>query len=148
MSDWTHVAGIVVLGTYDFYSFNAKDLPTKEEAVQRVKEYIGPLSPFSAYNNGMKLPTGSEGPLSYDVHMNDSNRDAVIIVTIFGDLRDFSYPNQVVKWFFSTFNEEGLNAADIVPHIHSAVLTAENDYSGEQHSIVWKRGLNRYNIIG
>ena len=98
MSDWTHVAGVVVLDTFNFESIFSVDLPKKEEVIEAFKKHIGPLSPFGAYNRESTLPRGSEGALTYDVHINDSNHNAVVIVNIFGDLRDFSYPKQMMKW--------------------------------------------------
>ena len=147
MSDWTHVAGVVVLDTFNFESVFSQDLPKKEEIIEAFKKYIGPLSPFGSYNRESTLPRGSEGALTYDVHINDSNHNAVVIVNIFGDLRDFSYPKQITDWFSKTFNEDALRDAAILPYIRYAVLTAENDYHEEQHLAVWNKGTKSYDII-
>ena len=147
MSDWTHVAGVVVLDTFNFESVFSQGFPKKEEIIEAFKKYIGPLSPFGACNRESTLPRGSEGALTYDVHINDSNHNTVVIINIFGDLRDFSYPKQITDWFSKTFNEDALRDAAILPYIRHAVLTAENDYHEEQHLAVWNKGTKSYDII-
>ena len=57
MSDWTHVAGVVVLDTFNFESIFSEDLPKKEEVIEAFKKHIGPLSPFGAYNRESTLPS-------------------------------------------------------------------------------------------
>lgn len=141
MSDWTHVAGVVVLDTYNFNSKYAEGLPSEEEVIENFKGYLGEISTVLDYKRDIKLPRGSEGSLRYNVRIdNTSGYNSFVVIDIYGDLRDYSSQEQIIKWFTDTFDEEKLeNEPNILPYINNAILTVENEYSDEQSIVVWRK---------
>lgn len=68
------------------------------------------------WNEDTKLPSGSEGSLQYELH-EYGNGLPWLIITIWGDLRDFDNENIIKEWFFKTIKEIGF--------IRDAVLKIE-----------------------
>ena len=117
MSMWTHVAAIVRIDGY----YNDPD-KTFDELFG--KECLWDDDDFEDVdvNPDKYLPTGSEGSLYKTVWINPNpNHFNAYTVSIFGDLRDFSDPKDVVNWFKNVVEAK-------CTLIRQATITANNGY--------------------
>lgn len=94
MSVWTHVVGAIRIdGLPRLFPaiFNKEVI---EDVVKGNTCYEG--RKLAVYDN--PIPSGSEGPLQYRIHEYETGLPWVI-VTIWGDLRDFDDAESVKCWF-------------------------------------------------
>lgn len=115
MSIWTHVLGAVRIDALPIGpQTNWKEFFGKECA------YDAPNAVWSDYRDHSEdyLPGGSEGTLKSILWTNpDPHHMAKYTLTIFGDLRDYDTPEEIIKWF-----KEKVAG---VTFIRSAVITVE-----------------------
>jgi hypothetical protein len=88
MSAWTHVVGC----------FRVDGFPTYGDTPSKIKDILGPIDTFETHFEDCKLPTGSEGSLEYHIHEYGTGLPWVVI-SIWGDLRDYSDFNQISMWW-------------------------------------------------
>ena len=114
MSTWTHVAGCIRVDCLSFETTKEKRKKTAREVIKIVRENI---------------PSGSEGPLYTDIHINPYlSHLAAFVVTIWGDLRDYDNIEEIENWFNSVCSQLW---------IRQAVLTIECE-NGQSKTITYK----------
>lgn len=87
MSQWTHVNA----------SIRIDGIPMLEEPI--TKEELGPISTWENPCD-TKIPTGSEGSLEYTIiKCGGENSLACRVVCFYGDLRDYSDHEEILKYF-------------------------------------------------
>ena len=102
MSVWTHVAGVVRI---DAIRFDPNDIPDFDSIFGKEWTFDDMWDDTHVYtefeeNPNMFMPSGSEGSLQKSAWINpDRNCIASYVVTIFGDLRDYDTPNEIIEWF-------------------------------------------------
>lgn len=91
MSTWTHVAAVFRIDRIRPLQGDAED----------IEALIGKEEPYYDYIEGeFYRPTGSEGPLNWDLWINpDRNHAAAYTLTVFGDLRDYDTDEPIIEWF-------------------------------------------------
>ena len=99
MSSWTHVMGIVRIS----------DVRVNDDRIPNFDKIFGievPCYEVSKYYDDMKahpekyLPFGSEGSLQKSIWINHNRKTSdAYTVSIFGVLRDYSTPQEIIKWF-------------------------------------------------
>lgn len=122
MSIWTHVAGVIRIDSFRF----GNDVPDFDALVGKECLWDNNRTVWDeqAANPDKFLPMGSEGSLQKSVWVNPkANHLAAYTVTIFGDLRSFSRPNEIVEWFKKKCNE-----IDKEFMIRQAVITVETEF--------------------
>lgn len=95
MSTWTHVVGAVRFDGIPGMGPLHK-LQTIEEIVIGVKKVTDEGVVDHNWRN--PLPMGSEGPIQYKIHEYGKGLPWIII-TIWGDLRDYDDVDEIDKWF-------------------------------------------------
>lgn len=86
MSQWTHVNGIIRIDAIRTIGFGNKP-------------NIGIPSQFDDDHQSRDIPTGSEGSLYAELWISPNNSSlATYTVSIFGDLRDYNYVEDIVKY--------------------------------------------------
>lgn len=133
MSTWTHVAGVVRI---DMLRFPKKGEKDEEKIIKSMINYFGKELDFydtiakwdDAYEHPEHyLPFGSEGSLKMSVWVNPNTHSmAAITVSIFGDLRDYSDVDGIIKWFKKKCN------GDI--SVRNACITVRNDCN---EPVIW-----------
>ena len=115
MSNWTHVAGIVRIDTFDTAN------PETEEQIRKVfgkaVDWDSPEELWEEYHAHPEvfLPCGSEGSLDMTIWINpDRFCLPRATVSIFGDLRDHDDPNEIVEWFKEKCSKFWIRNASIV----------------------------------
>lgn len=105
MSQWTHVLAVFHIGG------DAAD-PDMNLLLESI---MGPMyahANFSDQLDNIKVPCGTEGPLQWDITLEPYTAGYYRgVVTVWGNLRDFTDITAVVKWFKTTvteFREHGL----------------------------------------
>ena len=122
MSVWTHVAAVVRI---DDFRFSDKPIPDWDEIFGKECLFHSPSEVWVDCEKHPEkyLPCGSEGTLQKTAWINpDSHHTAAYTVTIFGDLRDFENPKDVIEWF-----KEIVESGKI--GIRQAVITATDGYN-------------------
>lgn len=104
MSMWTHVAGCIRIDAIRL------DDEIFDQYVNYIKKRLGTIETYlDEHQEGNPLPRGSEGSLEYNILINPKKNDmAAIVVTVWGDLRDF-YESDVPKietWFNNLISDE------------------------------------------
>lgn len=135
MSTWTSVAAVARI-----LSFRVNDYFEYESKADELADHFGKEVHFSSPEEVWKdylrhrdkyMPTGSEGSLARIVYENpDHSHMEAYTVTIFGNLRDYSTPSDIVEWFKSKLRN--------MPNdwmVSQAMITAETDF-GETVSYV------------
>lgn len=119
MSRWTHVAGVVridtlpIFGETDWLAYFGKEFHY-DSSIDIWREQREHPERF--------LPGGSEGSLHSSLWENpDKNCTAGYTVMIFGDLRDYDTPEEIIRWF-----KEKING---IPLVRQAVISVELEYS-------------------
>ena len=113
MSRWTHVAGVVRIDDLPFLKATAWDAyfgkqclwndDCWEDARKHPEEY---------------LPMGSEGTLHSQLWVNpDTRAMAAYTLMVFGDLRDYDTPQEIIDWFKKKVFG--------IPLVRQAVITVE-----------------------
>lgn len=93
MSTWTHVAGIIRID-------DMKALLTRDKT-SLDKIFIA--NTWYRRNKNGNLPTGSEGSLDVEIiDRNEDGTDYMRVVSIWGDLRDYSNKNcqEIKNWWY------------------------------------------------
>lgn len=113
MSQWTHVAGIVRIDDLPFIKYTdwqahfGKQCLFSDNCWKDAREHPDEY-----------LPMGSEGSLRSELWRNpDTHHMAAYTVMIFGDLRDYDTPQEIIKWFKQKVAE--------IPMVRQAVITVE-----------------------
>lgn len=102
MSVWTHVAGIVRI---DDIRFDPNDTPDFDAIFGREWTFNDMWDDEPVYrefeiNPDVFMPSSSEGSLQKIIWINpDRNEMASYVVTIFGELRDYDTPEDIISWF-------------------------------------------------
>lgn len=106
MSWWTRVSGIV--SVYNLgHDLNFEDIFGKECNYSLEEWMHDPEKVDAAFEDYREhpekyLPMGSEGSLHMSVWENPDLEDAnAYVVSIFGNLRDWQYPEAIITWFQS-----------------------------------------------
>ena len=126
MSCWTHVAAIVRVDGFRVFD----DIEPDWDSIFG-KECLF-LASREKWHDAMEhpdkyLPMGSEGSLRKTVWTNpDRGCAAAYTVSIFGDLRDYCSPEDIVEWFKKIVNSD-------VIYVRQACITVTNCYK----SMVW-----------
>lgn len=120
MSQWTHVSGVLRLDGMPM-------LPKMTE--MDVRQILGPMCLFDAWDESSTLPRGSEGSLQYNV-LRAGNGMVLWTVPVWGDLRDYGYEDarELEPWL--------LNIAKNWPLVRSAHLLVEVEGSPPYFLIV------------
>ena len=102
MSSWTHVAGIIRIDS--FRPFN--DEPNWDRIFGKEITYEELMDWGCEKNRKIKkhpedfLPFGTEGSLTKTIWTNpDESCMNAYTVSIFGDLRDYDTPEEIINWF-------------------------------------------------
>lgn len=99
MSTWTHVTG----------NIRKDGLPgvAPDHTVENLKKIIGPMEVWDEdIPEGVKLPTGSEGSLEYEV-IEYSGGLPWVTIPIWGDLRNYDDLDAIKIWWFQTLKDLG-----------------------------------------
>ena len=99
MSNWTHVVGTIRI---DCLRGFCEDEPDFDEIFGKECRWKDDNSIWNdAEENPQNyLPMGSEGSLHKIVWENpDKSHISSYMVTVFGDLRDHDYPEDIIDWF-------------------------------------------------
>lgn len=123
MSVWTHVAATVRID--DFRFSDDKPLPDWDEIFGKECFFESPEEVWDDCEAHPEkyLPCGSEGTLQKTAWINpDSHETAAYTVTIFGDLRDYENPKDVIEWFRKIVESGKIG-------IRQAVITATDGYN-------------------
>jgi hypothetical protein len=101
MSVWTHVTGVVRIDSIRI----SDDIPNFDKYFGKEWTFDDMWDDEPAYkefevNPDAFMPSGSEGSLNKSVWINpDRSEMASYVVTIFGDLRDYDTPEDIISWF-------------------------------------------------
>lgn len=102
MSVWTHVTGVVRIDSIRIIS---DDIPNFDNLFGKEWTFDDMWDDESIYkefetNPDAFMPSGSEGSLTKSIWINpDRSEMASYVVTIFGDLRDYDTPEDIISWF-------------------------------------------------
>ena len=127
MSNWTHVAGIIRVNSL------RQTGDTEQQAKERMLKIFGKSFGFedvdafddAEINPNDYLPFGSEGSLDIDIWINpEISSIAAYTISIFGDLRDYDNPDEIVSWFKRKCNQLSVRQAAIV---------VNNEQNGVRH---------------
>lgn len=115
MSNWTHVAGIVRIDTFD--TANPETEKQIREVFGKAVDWDSPEELWEEYHAHPEafLPCGSEGSLDMTVWINpDRSCLPRATVSIFGDLRDHDDPDAIIVWFKDKCSKFWIRNASIV----------------------------------
>ena len=131
MSQWTHVAGIVRIDDFPF---------TKNtDWLNHFGKELHFDSPGSDWKDAHEhpenyLPLGSEGSLQSSLWKNpDSHHLAAYAIMIFGDLRDYDTPQEIIVWFKKKVSD--------IPMVRQAVISVELESA---EPITWNYAVDEY----
>ena len=129
MSQWTHVAGVVriddlpCLKATDWDGYFGKQCLWNDDCWEDARNHPEDY-----------LPMGSEGSLRSQLWVNpDTHQLAAYTIMIFGDLRDYDTPQEIIDWFKK-------KVADI-PMVRQAVISVELESS---EPITWNYAVENY----
>lgn len=136
MSVWTHVAGVIRV---DSCRWSENEVDRLREIVGKECRWDSPSEVWEDYeaHPDRYMPMGSEGSLQMSV-WEDPDRGCVAAYTIsvFGDIRDFSYPSEIVDWFKAVCEEIGeifgIRGAVIEAYCETTAKTFVWSWSEEQ----------------
>ena len=118
MSIWTHAAGIVVFNSFsmdDESLIDELDRIFGKECLYRSSRLV---KEDARYNPESYMPIGSEGSLR---KILDREPDSdIAVLSIHGDLRDYSSPGKIIELFQNSVKE-----ADDVFIVRQAVITVQ-----------------------
>ena len=101
MSVWTHVTGVIRIDSIRI----SDDIPNFDKYFGKEWTFDDMWDDEPAYkefeeNPDAFMPYGSEGSLTKSIWINpDRSEMASYVVTIFGDLRDYDTPEDIISWF-------------------------------------------------
>lgn len=108
MSVWTHVTGAIRLDGLP----NVHDKFT----IEKIREVLGNTCTFDSLYGEAKacnVPCGSEGSIQYHIHEYGTGLPWVV-VTIWGDLRDYENVKEIEEWFLGVCRKWGLVRQGII----------------------------------
>ena len=122
MSNWTHVAGIIRVDSIRFLDGDIDfDKEIGKECTWDSKDEV--WKEFEEYPERF-MPAGSEGTLRKVVWDNPNKSSmAAYTISIFGDLRDHDYPDEIVAWFRDICEEF---------NVRNATITVYNELYGKR----------------
>lgn len=106
MSQWTHVCGSIRID-------DLGEMP-REELVEKLGRVLHYDDDETVWDDARKhperfTPMGSEGGIEYEIYTNPDKSDtARYVVSIFGDLRDYTDVNAIKEWFENILYDEDL----------------------------------------
>lgn len=129
MSQWTHVAGVVRIDDLPFLKATDWDGYFGKQCLWNDDCWEDARNHPEDY-----LPMGSEGSLRSQLWVNpDTHQLAAYTIMIFGDLRDYDTPQEIIDWFKK-------KVADI-PMVRQAVISVELEGS---EPITWNYAVENY----
>lgn len=114
MSQWTHITGAIRVDGVVLHGNSSKML-------EGLKGILGRTSTWESSHEeciATTVPCGSEGSLQYHIHEYGTGLPWAV-VTVWGDLRDYSDVKAVTDWFD--------RVCTILPLIRQAILEIEVD---------------------
>lgn len=130
MSIWTHVVGII---RFDGIVINGKGTPFPD--CDNVVDYDDDNEKWDKCN----IPCGSEGSLNISYWENpDGHQLARWVVSIWGDLRDYSNEDEIIEYFNRITNKRSIRQACFTMYVEGGcerTFVFENEYNAFREKI-------------
>jgi hypothetical protein len=123
MSQWTSVTGAI--------RFDCLSNDNNSELLEKLKAIFGHTcnemsTPIEWHT--CTIPYGTEGSLQYHIHQYETGMPWVI-VSIWGDLRDFDNNTKIINWFYMICEEWRLTRQGVI-EISSPTQTITVNFTG------------------
>lgn len=150
MSHWVHVAAIVRLDALRLnnesfvdeikahFGKSTEDYEFDLKNEKKLEAYCKAMEEYSEHPDQW-LPGGSEGTCEMHVYETpDTSRMAAYAVSIHGSLRDVDTGEHIIEWFQGKLSKKALEDKHF--WVRQAVITVEEEYTGQILTWVWKEG--------